>query len=41
MKNEERKTPPKKPNEIVKGTAVDHFKITDKQTGKVLVNKRG
>lgn len=31
----------KKPQEVVKGGAVDHIRITDKKTKKELVNKRG
>ena len=38
---EKKNEKPAKPNEIVRGHAVDHIKITDKKTGKELVNKRG
>lgn len=38
---EEKNDKPVKPNETVKGHAMDYLRIVDKKTKKVLVNKRG
>lgn len=35
------KTNDNKPNDDVKGHAIDHVLIRDKTTGKIILNKRG